>query len=406
MSLFLTEFKYALRNLWRRYSKAIRQILLAEFIAFGALGLASSHEGIAFDQEMLRYFFELRGARLSPPDLLIIAIDDASYAALGASMNFPLPRRYIAEALERIGDSSPRVVILDAAVPAEPELDPESDQRIEAALNRLPTTIWSGALPAEPANGSPSVVLRSDERFRKAARLELPMTVAGTNGVVFYISSSQSPSASLVERVPITQALVELGKMNIGKPGPNDLINFYGPAGTIPRLSISDLLSAEPTSLRSRLAGRILLMGYQSLARGRGTMEKDEFPVTVSKLPMFGLEIHANIVGNLIDSSWLWRLKSGDERLLLFLLSFFITCIALRIGPRKAFPIVVLVMVAIIVLTYRLFARRHFWFGGTGAVLVACLATILASALHHVAWTDRFRKYLEKTLPIKFNPDL
>lgn len=406
VSLFLTELKYTLRSFWRRHSKSVRQIVLAEVIAIAAMVTGSSHQGIVFDQWVLRQFFEFRGARLPPPDLLIIAIDDLSYQALGASMNFPLPRRYIASALERLVSASPRLLVLDAAIPAEPTLDPESDRRIESAIKRLPTTIWSGEMPSGSGAGTSGVILRSDERFRAAARLELPMTVFGSGGVVSYISSNQSPYAPLFERVPITKALIALGKMNVAAPGPNDLINFYGAAGTIPRVSVSELLSDDSKALRPQIAGKILLMGYQSLARGRGTMEKDEFPVTVSPHPMFGLEIHASVVGNLIDHSWLFRLKLADERLLLLLASFIVACAGLRARPRKALPLIGLVMIAITSGGYWQFSRNFFWFGGIGMLLVSCLVTILISALHHVAWTDRFRKYLEKTLPIKFNPDL
>ena len=123
------------------------------------------------DLAVLTNFFQTRSPLPPPNDVVIVAIDDRTYHLLEASLKFPLHRRDIATAFERIEEARPRVMILDVKFPDERTIDPDADRRIAAAISKMPSTIWSG----RSARNQSGEVFPSAEIFRKAARLELIM---------------------------------------------------------------------------------------------------------------------------------------------------------------------------------------------------------------------------------------
>ena len=75
--------------------------------------------GLTLEMQVLNTFFELRGNRPPPEDVVIVSIDDRGYKILEASTNYPLPRREIATAIEAIALVSPRPLIPAAKILAE-----------------------------------------------------------------------------------------------------------------------------------------------------------------------------------------------------------------------------------------------------------------------------------------------
>lgn len=409
-SYFLTEFRYYLRSYWRKWSKPLTQGAIACLIALGTVTLWNTAEGRALDHWVLRNFFLIRGPRPPPPEVVMIAIDDETYARLSASTNFPLPRHFLASALERIDDASPRAIIIDANIPAQPNLEPDADTRIEAALRAGPTTIWTGQLRHElseldPGSRDSAPVLPSDVRFQNAARMELPMTVGAEDDLVMFMSENTSLEATLYERVPIAKALFELGKYDVETPGPDDLINFYGPKGTLNRLPLYKLLSTDASAMREELRDKIVVIGYQSIARGRGPMNKDEFYVSTSEFPMFGLEIHGNIIGNLIDGSWIKRLRPNTDRTLLILGTLLAAGFGIRMKPSRGVPMVIAIAFIVVIVEYELFVTRPLWISGIGSFLAAVFLTVVAIPLYRIGSTERFRNKIKRMLGFDFEEE-
>jgi adenylate cyclase len=400
---FFTELRYIFRSYWRKWGSPFIEVSIGAAIAFGSVFLGGTRDWQQLDHWVLKHFFQLRGPMPAPEGVVIVAIDDESYKDLDASTNFPLPRKYIAEALEAIEAASPKAIILDSKIPSQPNMEPEADDRIEAALRAGPTSIWTGEMPGEKSelnfekNLSPTV-LGSAERFRKAAKMELPMTIAGNGEMLLYVSYGTDPNATLYERAPIAKALVELAHLNIEKPGPFDLINFYGPKGTIHRIALHSLIRPENDAVNEQLRDKIVLMGYQSIAYGRGAMNKDEFTVPVSSFPMYGVEIHANIIGNLIDRSWLKQPPRITERKLLLLLTLLIACAGMSLSAMKGISTVTVLTVVVVMIDYYAFSVRKLWIAGIGSFLVASAVTIIAIAIYRIWGTERFRKYINKML--------
>lgn len=400
-SYFLKELKYQLRQIILRWAKPVTQCIIALLISIGSIAFWTTSVGQRLDLWVLEKFFEYRGPRQAPEDVVIVAIDDETYQQLDVSTRLPFPRILVARALEQIVKAEPKVVILDARIPKERE-DLEADQKIEDALRAGPITIWSGKTPqgqlgvleSDPAA---FVIQGSEERFRKAAKMELPMLLRSSNGVVSDLTFDRKEQASLYDRVPLSRPLVELAKFTIDAPGAADLINYYGPRGTIKRIPLYKLLGEESESYKQLLKGKVILFGFQSIGRGRGQMDKDEFLVSVSSNPMFGVEIHANIVANLIDHSWLRRFTIPTEMSMLYVCALLIAVIGIALTPEKGIPLFISLILVVFLAAYRAFSVNYYWFAGLGALLATAGLTMLGNALYHYIIIKSFKKYIQKT---------
>ena len=384
--------------------------IIALAMTFAVFETANSYLVRRIDIGVLSAFFSMRGALKAPEDLVIVSIDDNSYKTLEASTNYPLPRSEIATALETIASAAPKLVLLDLKIPAERAFDPAADARIVAAIERVPATIWSG----KTGGSVLADLLPSDSPFRKAAKMELDMLVAGTAGFRLYVAdphelgneipvevvrkeSPESVKAALYRRAEIAKPLIELANFPIKVPAPHSLINFYGPSETINRISLVDFIRGDIEESKEKIRGKVVLVGYQSLQYGKGSLGKDEFPVPVEDNGMFGVEIHANIVANLIHGNWLRRLKPVDEVTIVCGL----VCLMALIALRKPTPLVIGFLVCsvllLFVLGYLLFSVFNFFVSGLGTLAAMVAVIVAVSVVYFNRRTQKFERYLKKT---------
>lgn len=414
------ELRHLIRQLKRKWLGPAVFSIFSFFVTALAFWIATSSLGRRMDINVLSIFFSTRGPIAVPREVITVSIDDKSYKTLESSTNYPLPRKFVATAFEHIADANPKLLILDLKFPAERTFDPESDARMVAAIERSPATIWSGRADG----GENSDILPSDSPFRKASKMELDMLVAGTSGYRIYIGnprklgkqlpvttvdhSTPDPiKAAFYERVAIAKPLVELANYSLGVPGAHELINFYGPSETIERISLVDLITPESVEdAKKKLHGKVVLVGYQSLQYGKGSLGKDEFPVPVEDNGMFGVEIHANIVGNLIEGNWLKRFSPVTEVALVCVFA----CIITMAAVRKPSPIVIISIVCttllIILASYVLFSQFNFFVSGLGTIVIMTMVTVAGSIVYFDRRIKRFEQHIKKTFNFEFEREV
>jgi len=400
------ELKDELQRFNRKWAKPLFQVSVALLLGAAIAFFWSTATGQRFDFFFLEKFHSLRGPIAAPKDVVVVSIDTETYEKLEQSTNFPLPRHYLADALERIIEAAPKVVILDAKIPNERTIDPKADLRIEEALKKGPTTIWSGAIPDDLSDPLAVLNLPSDERFRKAAKLELSMAVYGVDNVLAYVGNPNKGGKALYESVPVAEALEELGKVRVQAPGAFDLINFYGPPGTIKRLSIYELIAGDIAKAQALLKDKVVLLGYQSAHYAKATTNKDSFLVTGSAFPMYGVEIHGNMVGNLIDGTFLRRFSTKNEVLVLILSVFIIASFAMHSPTFTAVGLIGGSALGSIVAAYYLFTRYNFWLSGIGSFLVATAIVFIISAFYFFRRSQLYKRYIERTMGFKRDKEL
>ena len=269
---------------WRQRRPRLLQLwavgLVAACVVSGAsaMGYLESLQARALD--LLIYLQSPR----QPSGLVIVAIDDAAFDALGRRQ--PLPRDYLARVLRGVTRAGATVIGLDislrtASAPADDrtmaeaiaDVGAHADRRLVVAGAALPATgpLSDPAIRRLVTTSAPDVPVDSDAVVRRA--------VLRVGGVPSF--------AAAVAGVPASD------------PGTPYRINFIGPPGsflTIPSDAVAaigdvgvDIAGDNP------LRGRTVLVGG-SFADGR------DFHPTPYGL-MSGVEIQANIVHMLITGS-------------------------------------------------------------------------------------------------------
>jgi CHASE2 domain-containing sensor protein len=382
---------------------------LALIIAFGSARIWAKDTGQELDLWLLSRFFHQRGPRPLPNDIVIVSIDDESYVRLREaypdyerrlSPRWPFPRRFEAEALENIIKAKPRAIIIDLRFAADAD-DPAADARIEEALRTAPTSIWSGKTPQpgsdfRVSDGTQYVTLPSELRFRAAAKMQLDMLIAGHFGVFARLTLDDRPEASLYERVPLARPLVELAQFKVEAPGRFDLINFYGPPQTIPRIPLYRLVGERAGDIREKLQGKVVLFGFLSATRGL-VGNKDAHPIPGSDDLMPGTEIHATIAANLVDRTWLHRYPTEVEVQSIFLAALLLSLCGVALPFEKGAPLVAALVAAATWLSYLAFAHFFVWLPGLPVVAAAALIALLCGAVRHNIGLRRFKGYLKRT---------
>ena len=243
-------------------------------------------------------------SRPAPPQITVIAIDDASLSAIG---RWPWPRAVHATLLEQLAAARPKAVALDLVL-SEADADPRQDALLARAMQQAAPVVvpltWVSADGAAPRWLTPTPALAA------AAQLASAETAVDEDGVLrsafLHVGDAQArlPHVALA----LMQAAGETVHPAIrvqAPPAPSDswqrsdrmLIRYGGPPGHVTRLSYIDVLGgAVPVD---QLRGRYLLVGMT--AQGLG--DTLATPVNAGHSAMPGVEVLAQT---------LHMLRSGD----------------------------------------------------------------------------------------------
>lgn len=115
--------------------------LIAIVLASVSIGVGLSWRMSELDLAARDWLLRSRGKIAPPPEIAIIAIDEASIARLG---RFPWPRALMARGLERIIATRPKVIALDVLY-AEPTM-PADDRALATAIARAGNVVVASQL--------------------------------------------------------------------------------------------------------------------------------------------------------------------------------------------------------------------------------------------------------------------
>lgn len=276
-----------------------------------ALAVAVTGLGFLFSQTRIVRLLHLKTRDLhfiaspqeNPRDIVLIVVDQKSLDRFPEPLLFWHP--YYAEAIEAAADAGAKVLGLDVAFPIPVEQwAPGLDQRMAEAVIKtapvMPVICGYAAVTLErqrewvvPMNMAASALgqmayvnLHADEDdFIRSIELTEP-------------AGSKSLSLSVAERfrgAPVTF------------PSRIMKIRYAGPAGTFPRISLSDFVEAARAGQRDRIrdwvAGKAVLLGPDLISDRHAT----PFYAFRAGTPAntAGVEIHANAVWTLLNARFL-----------------------------------------------------------------------------------------------------
>lgn len=365
----------------------------------------------------LDWRFLLRGAIEAPPEVAIIAIDDAS---LSRSGRWPWPRERLAELIDRLDAAGAKTIAIDILL-LEPDTD-AGDAALRDALARhgrnvipmaaqfdtAPTPVSADisrvALPAAVrpvtwalAPRQASGLLRPLPMFEGAAwvgHVNLMPDASGTPRVHFPVlglGDTLLPSFPLLAAVAqrefsITDIVLTLdGKLHLPRasgdprqsvtlgPGYGIPLNYFGPGTTFATYSAIDLMDGKipPESL----AGRLVLLG------GTATGLGDEFNTPFDSA-LRGVEILATAIANLQLDNYLRRSTEqiGLETVLIVVLTLLAWGIGQLPGPRLGLAGNLLLLMAWLALSQVLLVFSLRWLAvagpGLGILIGATIAVV------------------------------
>ena len=404
-----TEIVLAVKKRLKSLILALRNCFLALGVGFLFAFVWSTNFGTATDQWLVKQFFSLRGNLAPPSEVVLIGIDDESFGELGESPRWPLPREHFATALENVVAANPRLVILDLTALTENH-DPEANARIEAAMRRGKVTLGKGWVSSAQKAQVDDYVLLADPTMADAAALNLEMFLRSDRGTVWAIALfHEGVKVSPEKRYPLLSALRDIAGYDIVAPPPQNLINFYGPAGTINRIRFSKLVLPGAEDIARELTDKVVLIGFQSIARKRGHIYQEEFSVPVPGSLMFGAEIHATIAANLIENSSIARWPRSTEVLLLIFLLFGMTLLTLVAPVTLSWCFSFGLTALYITLSAVCFVWYSFFLPGAALLVMALAFVLLPTTLLRTlsdrgkirSLLSRFGIYSEEDLDLK-----
>lgn len=249
--------------------------------------------------------------RAPPPDIVIVAIDDASVAAIG---RWPWPRAVHSTLLERLAEARPRAIGLDLLL-SEPDPDPAQDQLLARMARRAAPVVLPLAWQAAGPGAAPRPLLPVPA-LGEVVRLGVAEPTVDADGVLRHaflrtglgervvphmaLALLEAGGETLPAHLPVTRAAAQ-GDASVSADGwtrqDRFAIRYAGPPGHVQRLSYVDVLrGAVPAE---QLRGRFVLVGMTAIGLG----DTLATPVNRQQHAMPGVEVLANT---------LYTLRSGD----------------------------------------------------------------------------------------------
>lgn len=355
---------------------ALVAVLLVTLLYYKQNAFLEGFEARTYD---LR-FKSLRGPIPVHSDIVIIAIDDKSIAALG---RFPWTRQQYVRLLERLEVARPRAVLFDVFFP-ETE-SPEVDQALAAAIRRAGHVVLASAF-------------EFDRQFRIVGSTgslpELERAAAGTAHINLIPEDDgvNRRNLLLIERegqaVPslgLKAAMLTLGETTasaepfrvqlgsgraipVGRDG-ELWINYTGGPGNYPRYSFVDVVQGkvDPALLR----GKTVFLGATAL--GIYDMRVTPFHANTP-----GVEVHAAVADDILSGRYIHRtgLQALFDLFMIVLLGGVAYYLTARLRLQHAMVAVPGLIAAYLGLTYWLFLQGQ-WVSMVYPPLAALLALML-----------------------------
>jgi adenylate cyclase len=324
----------------------------------------------------LDYRFQVRGintAVADSPHVVIVEISEDSFRSLDA--RFPWPRRYYAHLLRNLKAAGARAVGIDLLLSSPDQEHPKNDHELLDAIKETGIAVLAGKRESDndvyvhtslhPDYGN--IFFPGDSAMGLVNIRNDPDGVYRGYNTMFIVDSSIGVETSIPTLAfailnkylglpPRTVPAVGNGVFQYAgrefpqrNPG-SVLINFYGPNGTFPHIRFHDVVDDESITTADEAASGEGINTFSDSTYGYlvdGTFKdkvvlvgvtvpeyKDLFPVAVARSDrkrdnlMYGVEIHANVIENVLRNDFLHYQPLWSELLttiLLVLVTFIVT---------------------------------------------------------------------------------
>lgn len=318
-------------------------------------------------------FFRLRGPVRPSPNIVLVAIDEKTLNQLG---RWPLPRRYYARLFDRL--KTAHAIGLDILM-IEPSAD---DALIVDALAGHQRIVFPSYIP----KGIRTLPSSSLFNPQSTGHIHLEQDIDGVVRNVYHTLYQRdrklvSFTSLLFEKVtdqsfPRTEMDSRAAESSDGLCSiiqmDRRVINYYGPQGTFPIFSFSDVVSGkyDPSFFKDK----IVLVGVTAEGLEAGVLT----PFSQQRNHMSGVEAHAHILGNLMDGKRIWVGPNAMVWFFSFGLSGWCFFFFLRGDGWRASVLWLISVMAVGAGSFAFFALFDFWFNPVPFVVLLLFMFFIA----------------------------
>lgn len=323
----------------------------------------------------------------APREVLLVTVDAAATEAFQEPLLF-WHARY-ADAIDRLAGAGARVIALDIvfAVPVE-AYAPGLDARLAAAVAR--------AEPGTPVLLGTAPLARQKEQERAvpvnilAASLGRLTDVTLTPDEDDFVRRFAPVNREGVPSLALAAAQTYLGRPVRTTPGEEVEIRHAGPAGTVERISLRDLLSAPAEEVAVRARGRIVLIGADLPFDRHATPWYAFRPGQPANTA--GVEVHASAAATLL-AGWFrreapWGMRFAAQMAFAFA-GFWLTR---RQRGRALVALLGLLTVVTLAGGHAAF-RAGWWFSQTGLLVAMAGGAVMGLAAGRWLLREAVRRY-------------
>lgn len=355
--------------------------------------------------------FVLRGKRPTR-DIVLVVADDKALNTFSELQAFWHP--YYAQAIRGAQLGGAKVVAMDIAfgIPVE-KWAPGNDALLADAVASAQVPVVIGLVPGLlakqkdwpiPVNmiasalglfGYSNLTVDSDDFVRRQELMEAPAPG---------VQPARSFSLKIAEKFLDKEAVLEGGELRLnGKRIRSEadrqiLINFAGPAGTFPRISLADFVAAAQAGraqqLKDWVAGKIVMIGLDSY--------DDRFSTPFYtgsqglKWTTAGVEVHANTLNTILGGHYIVPAPGWLRLLALLAVAFATFGAAAVLRTSWAVPVVLAILTGALAASHLLFRSGY---DLSASDLAACwLLTVLVSIVYRFVTAEKSRDHFRRAV--------
>ncbi len=348
--------------------------------------------------------FRMRGTRDISGDVVVIAIDDASFSALNTT--WPFPRDYHAKLIENLSIAGAKLIVFDVEF-TENSRYPDSDELLADMAAAYGNVIFAGKVLHGKSHQDPDQLITP---IPQIMNYEIPWGIVNMSSDVdnairkytlfeemdkrpFYsigvaaLANTRVYQEDWASHLQISENHLNVAQQRIPLCGGNkSIINYFGPAGTFPMVSYSSVLDDSTMAMpgfqgiefdefysimdSGMLKDKIVLIG--------ATIDElhDKFPTPFGGEWTPGVEIHANFIEMVLSETYIFGMNPWIYLLLEFLLLLVLWFIFRKLRPQLSVLAVLLLIGLQYYLAYYLFKNQ--------SLIVPIVQTAIALLLVYV----------------------
>jgi serine/threonine protein kinase len=297
----------------------LTKTMLSVLVGLLALPLSLTETASKLEMQHFDSLFQLRGEKTPRSDVVLISIDEQSYTNLAVPLTAPWPRELHTKLLTKLKEYSPKRVVFDVLFVGSSQ-DPKIDGALANAMHQVPTVLGAATGLSQQATLNGSYML--EQLIKPGEEFVANSTAIGNVGLPTDLGRVRNVLVERSEMFPDLPSLAEaasgIGKEDV-RPNSRALLNYYGPARTMPTVQYYMALSDESPLPPEVFKDKIVFVGLNLRSR-TGPSQREAF-VTPFDAATYGTEIHATATSNLLSKDWISRLPVRGEVVLSALLA-------------------------------------------------------------------------------------